>query len=47
MILHFFWLTHFSGSYDPLYFCGIVYNFFFISDLIDLGHFPFHLDESG
>ena len=28
-------------SYDPLYFCGICYNFFFISNFFDLSAFPF------
>ena len=30
-------------SYDPLYFCGVTCNFFFVSDFIDLSPFPFFL----
>ena len=32
-------------SYDPLYFCGVSCNFFFISKCI--GPLPFFLDVSG
>ena len=34
-------------SYDPLYFCSVSCNFFFISNFIDLQLLHFFLDESG
>ena len=34
-------------SYDPLYFCGVCCDFFFISNFIDLSLLPVFLDESG
>ena len=34
-------------SYDPLYFCVVCCNFFFISNFIDLSLFPLFLRASG
>ena len=34
-------------SHDPLYFCGVSCNFFFVSNFIHLNRLPFFLDESG
>ena len=35
-------------SYDPLYFCGFHYNFYFyLTNFIDLSHLPYFLGESG
>ena len=38
--------TRLRDSHFHFYFCGVSCNFFLISDFVDLGPFPFFVDES-